>query len=127
MSRTRPARRLRHLLVGVLAAALAGVAAPVVGASPAVADTQPPVAGTPTTVSTDPLPTVQIDGVVWTQARRGRHGLRRRHLHHRPPGRRRPGCRHGDPQQPARLRHPHRRASSPRSCPTSTARCAPSR
>ncbi|GAB3680819.1 PKD domain-containing protein [Angustibacter aerolatus] len=67
MSRTRPARRLRHLLVGVLAAALAGVAAPVVGASPAVADTQPPVAGTPTTVSTDPLPTVQIDGVVWTQ------------------------------------------------------------
>ena len=34
---------------------------------PAVADTQPPVPNTPVTVSTDPLPTVQINGVVWAQ------------------------------------------------------------
>jgi hypothetical protein len=32
-----------------------------------VADTEPP-AGTPATVSADPLPTWQIDGVVWSQA-----------------------------------------------------------
>ncbi|MET1051186.1 MAG: cell surface protein, partial [Mycetocola sp.] len=35
-------------------------------ANPAVADTAPP-AGTPATASTDVLPTVQIDGVVWDQ------------------------------------------------------------
>ncbi len=33
----------------------------------AQADTRPPVAGTPVTVSTDVLPTVQMDGVAWTQ------------------------------------------------------------
>jgi PKD repeat protein len=33
----------------------------------AVADTTPPP-GTPATVSADPLPTVQVNGVVWTQA-----------------------------------------------------------
>ena len=36
------------------------------GASRAVADTAP-AAGTPTTVSADPLPTWQINGVVWSQ------------------------------------------------------------
>ena len=36
-------------------------------AQPAVADTAPPVAGTPETVSSDVLPTAQIDGVVWDQ------------------------------------------------------------
>jgi len=34
---------------------------------PAVADTAPPVTGTPETVSTDSLPTAQINGVVWDQ------------------------------------------------------------
>ncbi len=38
----------------------------VVGLQPAVADSAPP-SGTPATVTADPLPTVQIDGVVWTQ------------------------------------------------------------
>ncbi|WP_024285418.1 PKD domain-containing protein [Cellulomonas sp. KRMCY2] len=35
--------------------------------APAVADTLP-IAGVPATVSADPLPTVQIDGVVWNEA-----------------------------------------------------------
>ncbi len=37
------------------------------GAGSAVADTVPPDPGTPATVSADALPTVQVDGVVWTQ------------------------------------------------------------
>ncbi|WP_022883451.1 PKD domain-containing protein [Glaciibacter superstes] len=36
-------------------------------AQPAVADTAPPLPNTPETVSSDGLPTVQIDGVVWDQ------------------------------------------------------------
>lgn len=36
--------------------------------APAAADTVPPDDGTPATVSSDALPTVQIDGVVWSQA-----------------------------------------------------------
>jgi hypothetical protein len=43
---------------------IAGLA---VGAPVAIADTAPPVATTPETVSSDPLPTAQIDGVVWDQ------------------------------------------------------------
>ena len=43
------------------------------GPRPAAADTQPPVPATPVTVSTDPLPTVQINGVVWAQIVVGRH------------------------------------------------------
>ncbi|MGB4957793.1 MAG: hypothetical protein WBO49_05055 [Candidatus Saccharimonas sp.] len=34
----------------------------------AVADTQPTSSSTPKTVSADPLPTVQVDGIVWKQA-----------------------------------------------------------
>ncbi len=45
----------------------AGVAAEVVDASPAHADTAPPNPATPATVSADALPTVQINGVVWSQ------------------------------------------------------------
>ncbi|MCV2395823.1 PKD domain-containing protein [Actinotalea sp. M2MS4P-6] len=41
---------------------LVGLAAP-----PAAADTAPTTAGLPATVSSDPLPTVQINGVVWNQ------------------------------------------------------------
>jgi PKD repeat protein len=37
------------------------------GPSTARADTAPPDVSLPTTVSSDPLPTVQIDGVVWSQ------------------------------------------------------------
>ena len=37
-------------------------------ADSARADTAPPVPTTPATVSADSLPTVQIDGIVWSQA-----------------------------------------------------------
>ncbi len=50
-------------LAGVLAVA-GGLTA---GTAPAAADTAPPTAGTPVTVSADALPTVQVDGVVWSQ------------------------------------------------------------
>jgi PKD repeat protein len=50
-------------VTGLLVGAALVVAEPSV---PAVADTLP-ASGTPATVSADPLPTVQIDGVVWSQ------------------------------------------------------------
>lgn len=46
----------------------AAVAASVFLAAPASADTAPPDPGTPVTMAADALPTVQIDGVVWSQA-----------------------------------------------------------
>lgn len=49
--------------IAMAAAGLAGIALP----TPARADTVPPAA-TPATVSSDALPTVQINGVVWSQA-----------------------------------------------------------
>jgi hypothetical protein len=55
--------RSRALSIATAAAAMAGV---VMISQPAAADTSPP-AGTPPTVSSDVLPTVQIDGVVWDQ------------------------------------------------------------
>ena len=57
----------------------------------ASADTAPPSPTTPATVSADALPTVQINGVVWSQATVGQHGLRHRRLHLRPPRRLRRG------------------------------------
>lgn len=67
----RPARRYAMARAGgvaalaVLLGSLVGVwAGP--GAPSAVADTAPP-SGTPATVSADPLPTVQVNGVVWAQ------------------------------------------------------------
>src|SRR5690242_13764251 len=48
--------------------ALVTAALATAGGAPAVADTRPPVAGVPATVASDVLPTVQIDGVVWSQA-----------------------------------------------------------
>jgi PKD repeat protein len=56
--------RLRPL---ALATAAAVMASAFVGIQPAVADTVPVEPTTPATVSADALPTVQIDGVVWTQ------------------------------------------------------------
>ncbi|MET0725979.1 MAG: cell surface protein, partial [Leifsonia sp.] len=50
-----------------LATAAAVAASLVLLAQPSVADTAPPLPTTPLTVSTDVLPTVQIDGVVWDQ------------------------------------------------------------
>ena len=52
-------------LVASIAVALAA-AGLVLCPRPASADTAPPV-GLPPTVSADPLPTVQINGVVWQQ------------------------------------------------------------
>ncbi len=56
---------LRRRLVAPIAA-LAMLAAVLVPAAPGMAETTPPP-GVPATVSADPLPTVQVDGVVWTQ------------------------------------------------------------
>ena len=63
MRKTVPSR-LRAL---ALIVATATAATFFVGAQPALADTQPPSSSTPVTASTDSLPTVQIDGVVWIQ------------------------------------------------------------
>jgi hypothetical protein len=55
--------RLGASLVACAAIVTAGLI-PTVDAG---ADTQPPSAATPVTVSADPLPTVQVNGVVWSQ------------------------------------------------------------
>ncbi len=59
---TSSVRRSATLVLVLLGLLVAAVGRPV-----AYADTQPPAPNTPATVSTDPLPTVQVDGVVWTQ------------------------------------------------------------
>ncbi len=63
--------RSRHLGTRMVAA-LAFLALVTVGlvatkAPAALADSLPTTPGTPATVSGDPLPTVQIDGVAWAQ------------------------------------------------------------
>ncbi len=63
----RPAVRFPTIAATSAAAALLGLGLWVgAGSPPAVADTAPP-SGTPATVSADALPTVQINGVVWSQ------------------------------------------------------------
>ncbi|QKG22178.1 PQQ-like beta-propeller repeat protein [Actinomadura verrucosospora] len=57
--------RVRAGLAAAAALSLAGAAA--MPAGPAAADTDPP-SGTPATVSADPLPTAQVNGVVWSMA-----------------------------------------------------------
>ncbi|MBX6388686.1 MAG: PKD domain-containing protein [Frankia sp.] len=61
----------RRLASAVTAAALAVagavVVAPAATTTVALADTAPPDPATPETVSADPLPTVQVNGVVWAQ------------------------------------------------------------
>ncbi|WP_227497103.1 LamG-like jellyroll fold domain-containing protein [Planctomonas psychrotolerans] len=59
-----PHVRTRFLAVGTTAALIATLFA---GTSVAAADTRPAESTTPATVSTDSLPTVQIDGIVWSQ------------------------------------------------------------
>src|SRR4051794_17692179 len=58
--------RLRRVVVSA-GAAVAVAAFGLSGVPAARADTAP-APGSPATVSADPLPTVQIDGVVWAQA-----------------------------------------------------------
>ncbi|GAA2422051.1 hypothetical protein GCM10010191_37140 [Actinomadura vinacea] len=60
-----PVRRAAVAAVTAVCAALLGV--PGAPAGTAAADTAPP-AGTPPTVSADPLPTWQVNGVVWSMA-----------------------------------------------------------
>ncbi|GAA3945138.1 hypothetical protein GCM10023085_29080 [Actinomadura viridis] len=60
-----PVRRAVLATVTAFSTALLGVAA--LPPAPAGADTAPP-AGTPPTVSADPLPTWQVNGVVWSMA-----------------------------------------------------------
>ena len=66
----RPTRRMRAWAARLLAAALLTTAVGLpMGAQPqpAAADTAPPEASLPATVSSDPLPTAQHNGVVWSQ------------------------------------------------------------
>ncbi|MCU1551445.1 MAG: hypothetical protein JWR36_2005, partial [Glaciihabitans sp.] len=53
------------LISAIVAASMLLFIAP---ATSATADTAPPLATTPTTASTDVLPTVQINGVIWSEA-----------------------------------------------------------
>lgn len=63
----RGTRRLRRVLsTGLLVAPIVLVPAALTGS--ASADTAPASTSTPATVAADPLPTVQVDGVVWSQA-----------------------------------------------------------
>jgi large repetitive protein len=57
----------RSRVLSIAATAAVVAAGLVFFAQPAVADTAPPLPNTPETVSSDGLPTVQIDGVVWDQ------------------------------------------------------------
>jgi PKD repeat protein len=69
-SNASPTGGSRALLVRLLTIALmvAAVGVPVASTPQrAVADTTPPDASLPQTVATDPLPTAQINGVVWSQ------------------------------------------------------------
>ncbi|MCV2395824.1 PKD domain-containing protein, partial [Actinotalea sp. M2MS4P-6] len=59
---SRPAPRRLWAAVAVMSLAIVGVGAPA-----AYADTAPASATEPLTVSSDPLPTVQINGVAWVQ------------------------------------------------------------
>ena len=99
------------LLSVMVAVAVTGViAAPEAGAVPA-----PPAQQTATGVTADALPTVQINGVVWSQAVVGNTVYVGGNFANARPA----GCGAGhEPDhalQPARLQHHHRRARSPRS------------
>lgn len=64
-SRARPFRRIAMGVVAVLVTTLLGAA---ITAPAAQADTVPTDPALPATVSADPLPTTQINGIVWAQA-----------------------------------------------------------
>ncbi|WP_159084880.1 PKD domain-containing protein [Planctomonas deserti] len=63
-ARNATARLTKAIAAGAAAVLAAALLLP---AAPAAADTSPPT-GTPRTVSTDSLPTAQINGIVWSQA-----------------------------------------------------------
>ncbi|MFC6147940.1 MULTISPECIES: PKD domain-containing protein [Mumia] len=71
MSTARPLRQAVRRITGVMTATLVVAAAITASALPAAADSapaDPTDPRTPTTVTADALPTVQVDGVVWSQA-----------------------------------------------------------
>jgi PKD repeat protein len=61
-----PRTRRGARLVALVGVTVSAIVLSMLSLQPAVADTAPP-AGTPETVSSDPLPAPQIDGVVWDQ------------------------------------------------------------
>lgn len=61
------ALRARRAIAAGIAIVLAAAVMVATEQSPAHADSAPPSSAIPTTVSSDPLPTPQIDGVVWDQ------------------------------------------------------------
>lgn len=66
MPATRTPFRRTRATISLIGAAAVAVALSIVPAA-AFADTAPPAAGEPATVSSDQLPTTQINGVAWTQ------------------------------------------------------------
>lgn len=69
-SRRRVPHRVGRRALVAFGSALAVVVGLSISPAPAAGDTYPPP-NIPATVSVDPLPTVQIDGIVWKQARYG--------------------------------------------------------
>ena len=112
-------RRAASLIAGATAVMIAGattvagalVVPIVLGAGPAAAATPsglPPIAQRSAQgVTADGLPTVQIDGVVWSVGGGGQHGVRRGQFRERPPGGRRAGHEPDAAEQPAVLRPDH--------------------
>src|SRR4029453_18916974 len=60
-------RRWSAAVVSMVAVAVVASVFAVAAPTPAAADTAPTSPNVPETVSSDPLPTVQINGVVWDQ------------------------------------------------------------
>ncbi|RWZ50892.1 PKD domain-containing protein [Labedella phragmitis] len=66
-AKSEPGTRRGARLVALVGVTVSAIVLSMLSLQPAAADTVPP-AGTPETVSSDPLPAPQIDGVVWDQA-----------------------------------------------------------
>ena len=102
------ARRLLSLLT-VATLTASGVIVGLVTAPAAAADVSPVTQPTANTVKVDALPTVQIDGVVWDAGSSGTPSTPAASSA-RPAGRRGPWHESDGAQQPAGVRHHHRRA-----------------
>ena len=83
----RSSRSFQRFAAAVASAALVVASLLAVDLPAAHADSQPVDAAEATTVSADPLPTVQIDGVAWSQVVVGTTVYVAGIVHHRPPGR----------------------------------------
>ncbi len=109
-------KRARKAAIGAVVGALVISGLVSVGSGAAVAaETSPPplLQRDENVVTSDPIPTVQIDdGYVWAQATIGSDGLRRRRVRQRPRTESRTGHRTDRPVERARLRHPDRRTAA---------------